>query len=73
MASFLTKMHPKPEVQVEQFALLLLSGDARAIAEARAVLAPETIAAAEREAAALRRGVAESEVRYPAPKRKELP
>ena len=73
MASILTKLHPRPEAQVELFSLLLLLGDAAAIVEASPSLTPENRAAAAREAAGLRSLLAESERRYPAPKHKELP
>ncbi len=72
LSSYLTKVHLAPEVQVEEFALLLLSGNAKAIAEARSSLALERIVAAEGEADELRRRIAESERRYPAPKNRDL-
>jgi hypothetical protein len=62
-----------PAQRTEAMALLTLTGDAKAIAEARATLPAADAAAAERLAADLRRQVAASERDYPAPPRKDYP
>jgi hypothetical protein len=63
-----------PAQRTDALALLTLTGDAKAIAEARAALSPaDAAAAAERLAVDLRREVAASERDYPAPPRKEYP
>jgi hypothetical protein len=59
--------------RTEALALLTLTGNAKAIADARATLPPDDAAAADRLAADLRRQVAASERDFPAPPRKELP
>lgn len=59
--------------RIEALALLTLTGDAAATAQARAKLPAADAATAERLAADLRRRVADSERDYPAPPRKEQP
>lgn len=59
--------------RTEAMALLTLTGNAKAAAEARATLPADDAAAADRLADDLRRQVAASERDYPAPPRKELP
>ncbi|WP_322404209.1 hypothetical protein [Massilia luteola] len=73
LASQAESKYIKPVERTETLALLTLTGNAKAIAEARAALPADTVAAAERLAADLRRQVAASERDYPAPPRKELP
>lgn len=62
-----------PAQRIDALALLTLTGDAKACAEARSALPAEDAAAAERLAADLRRQVAASERDYPAPPRKDYP
>ena len=59
--------------RTEALALLILTGNAKAIAEARATLSADDAVAADRLADDLRRQVAASERDFPAPPRKELP
>ncbi|KGF80658.1 hypothetical protein IA69_16615 [Massilia sp. JS1662] len=62
-----------PARRADSLAILLLMGDAEAIAKARQTVGAEDFAAAERLAADLQREIAASERDYPAPPRKELP
>jgi hypothetical protein len=65
--------HASSAERIGALALLTLTGNAAATAEAKARLPVADAAAAERLAADLRRRVAESERDYPAPPRKEQP
>jgi hypothetical protein len=73
LAAEATSTHAAPARRTEALALLTLTGDAKAVAEARATLPADDAAAADRLADDLRRQVAASERDYPAPPRKELP
>ena len=73
LVSEATFTNTAPARRIGALALLTLTGDAAAIAEARAKLPAEDTAAADRLAADLRRQVAASERDFPAPPRKELP
>jgi len=63
----------EPARRADSLAILLLMGDAQAIAKAREAVPAGDFAAAERLAADLRREIAASERDYPAPPRKESP
>ncbi|SDF58354.1 hypothetical protein SAMN05428966_11781 [Massilia sp. PDC64] len=73
LAAEVTSTRAKPELRTQALALLTLTGDAKAIAEARTTLPAEDAVAADRLADDLRRQVAASERDFPAPPRKELP
>ena len=73
LAAEATSTHAAPARRTEAMALLALTGDTKAIAEAKATLPADDAAVADRLSDDLRRQVAASERDYPAPPRKEMP